>query len=92
VHSCGIAAEGRALCWGRNIYGQLGDGSTTDRPQPTAVAGGRTWSAIFANGGHSCALTTAGRTMCWGYNLDGQLGDGTRINRTRPAARADDGE
>jgi len=45
----GTAAGGAAYAWGRNIYGQLGDGTTTDRHAPvsvsitgnvTAVAGG----------------------------------------------------
>lgn len=36
-HSCGIATDGFAYCWGNNEFGQLGDGTTTDRYAPTRV-------------------------------------------------------
>jgi len=36
-HLCAVLADGRALCWGGNSYGQLGDGTTTDRSLPTPV-------------------------------------------------------
>jgi alpha-tubulin suppressor-like RCC1 family protein len=88
VHGCALARDGRTLCWGRNLYGQVGDGTTTDRSRPVAVTGDRRWSAVYANGGHSCGTSAGGDSYCWGYNLDGQLGDGTRTNRARPAAVA----
>jgi len=37
-HTCGAVIGGGARCWGRNASGQLGDGTTTDRLTPTAVA------------------------------------------------------
>jgi alpha-tubulin suppressor-like RCC1 family protein len=37
-HTCGTEIGGGARCWGRNASGQLGDGTTTDRLTPTAVA------------------------------------------------------
>jgi Alpha-tubulin suppressor and related RCC1 domain-containing proteins len=39
VHTCGRTPAGVAYCWGWNPYGQLGDGTTTDRPKPTRVVG-----------------------------------------------------
>ena len=37
-HTCGLTTEGDVYCWGDNLDGQLGDGSTTDRHAPVAVA------------------------------------------------------
>ena len=35
--ACGLTVEGNAFCWGRNGDGQLGDGTSTDRPRPVRV-------------------------------------------------------
>ena len=75
---------GDAYCWGRNTYGQLGDGTNNDTATPTRVVGGYSFVFINASGAHSCAATAGGESLCWGYNIDGQLGDGTRTHRSRP--------
>jgi alpha-tubulin suppressor-like RCC1 family protein len=38
-HTCGVTTDKVAHCWGWNAYGQLGDGTTTERHKPVAVAG-----------------------------------------------------
>jgi len=38
-HTCSATADGSALCWGRNNFGQLGDGSDSNRTTPVAVIG-----------------------------------------------------
>jgi alpha-tubulin suppressor-like RCC1 family protein len=85
-HSCAIALDGRAFCWGRNEEGQLGDGTRIDRRSPTAVAGGLTFAAIAAGDLHTCGVTTLGQAYCWGINQFGTIGDGTQLRRLTPMA------
>jgi alpha-tubulin suppressor-like RCC1 family protein len=89
-HACGITTDSLAYCWGHNLYGRLGDGTTTDRSIPTAVAGGHKFRQIDAGFLHTCAVTTANLGYCWGHNGLGQLGDGTlnAAGRPRPVAVA----
>ncbi len=84
-HSCALSTDGDAYCWGRNQDGQLGDGTTDDRHEPTLVLSGSVeFQMISAGGWHSCALTDAGDAYCWGWNVDGQLGDGTTNDQAEP--------
>ena len=76
-HSCAVTVDGVGFCWGDNSQGALGDNSLTNRPTPTAVAGGQTFSRIAAGRLYSCALTNAGVAYCWGGNTNGALGNGT---------------
>ncbi len=73
LHACALTHEGRALCWGDNGQGQLGDerhglrmvpGWTTDRG----------WSAIAPGLGLTCGIETGGAAFCWGLNRYGQVG------------------
>ena len=91
--ACGLSVAGEAYCWGRNRYGQVGDGTTTNRGTFVPVAGGHTFTQISVHGwragfddepGHACALTPAGAAYCWGHNGNGQLGDGTNVDRHVP--------
>lgn len=79
--------QGGIQCWGGNAGGQLGNGSTADRPFPGPVNGlvGVT-VAISAGSFHTCARSEAGAVSCWGFNANGQLGVGSIQDSLTPAA------
>lgn len=81
---CVLAQDGRVLCWGNNEFGQLGDGTTIDRPAAAPVSGNLQFVQIGLGYLHACGLTIQGVAVCWGRNASGQLGDGTLTNRLTP--------
>jgi len=88
-HSLALGSDGNAYAWGSNRYGQLADGSTTDRTTPVlvsagAVPSGVTLTQVAAGGLHSLAVGSDGNVYAWGYNSSGQLGDGSTTDRTTP--------
>ncbi|KAJ1470855.1 regulator of chromosome condensation 1/beta-lactamase-inhibitor protein II, partial [Baffinella frigidus] len=79
ANSCALLVKedgGSIKCWGSNGYGQLGDGTTTDRYTPDVVNLGGT------------AVADDGSLKCWGYNGNGRLGDGTTTQRNTPVPEA----
>lgn len=85
-HTCAVA--GPTYCWGRNVAGEVGDGTTTNRNQPAVVTGGHAFADVSTGGHHSCAIKATGEVFCWGLNDLGQLGDGTTTNRSAPVRAA----
>lgn len=77
--SCGLARNGEAFCWGLNVSGELGIGSTDVQPHPvpTRVTGGQRFAFMSVGSSHSCGLTSSGEAFCWGRNEYGQLGTTT---------------
>ncbi|HUL49648.1 MAG TPA: hypothetical protein VLT79_06525 [Gemmatimonadales bacterium] len=84
--TCALTAAGAAYCWGYNVDGGLGDGTTTNRSSPVPVAGGVTLTKVNAGSGHACGVDAAGAGYCWGRNDYGQVGDGTTTTRVTPTA------
>jgi len=77
-HTCGLAADSTAYCWGKNDLGQLGNSTTSDTTRPAAVSGGRKFMVVTVGFYHSCGLTAGGDAYCWGDNSAGQMGDTLR--------------
>ena len=77
-HTCAVASDGKAYCWGRNFNGQLGigvAGGKFNTPQPVATS--LTFQSVQASKEHTCGLTTGGQMYCWGRDAFGQLGIGS---------------
>jgi len=82
---CAVLSTGSVECWGRNDYGELGNG-TTGGPDadgysydtPQTVTGLTDAVSVTYNGfAGYCAILAGGAVDCWGYNANGQLGNGT---------------
>ena len=83
-HSCALLADGTIQCWGRNLYGQLGNDSKIDSSTPVKVLGISNATAISANWHSTCALVATGEVKCWGMNVSGQLGNNSLIDASVP--------
>jgi alpha-tubulin suppressor-like RCC1 family protein len=73
---CGIRTDGSLACWGKNDEGQIGDGTMTDRPDPTPVLPGTSWLDASVSGDMTCGITSTHLLYCWGDNIYGGLGNG----------------
>lgn len=84
----------RAWCWGRGLWGQLGDkyvSPAMQHPelpvlhetllmQPTGAV-----LEVASGYNHTCMANAGGLAHCFGLNAMGQNGDGTLVNNYRPA-------
>ena len=96
-YSCALtddpAAGSTIRCWGKNQYGQLGNGDTVDKNAPVTVTVGggvgltKSLKATFVTLGssHTCALTApSGSVRCWGSNFAGELGHSPSASAVKP--------
>ena len=76
--TCAILDDDSLKCWGRNSFGQLGDGSTDNRDSPVSVGlgAGKTAMALDHGDAHACAILNDGNLKCWGDKRKGRLGIG----------------
>jgi alpha-tubulin suppressor-like RCC1 family protein len=90
-HTCAVDEAGDAYCWGRNEFGQLGDGTTTNQARPRLVEGGHTWTSVTSGTFHTCGITAVGDGFCWGNGNFG-LGDGSTGSSSTPQPIAVSGD
>jgi alpha-tubulin suppressor-like RCC1 family protein len=83
-HTCALLTSGTEIkCWGKNLYGELGNGSLVNSAAPVSVSlpGSTVITNITAGAQHSCALTDSGSVLCWGDGALGQMGNGTTTQK-----------
>jgi alpha-tubulin suppressor-like RCC1 family protein len=84
-HSCARKNDGTLWCWGMNLFGQVGDGTTMQRDTPVQVVPlGSGVAHVSAGDLFTCALKTDSTVWCWGTNANGRLGDGSGADQSSP--------
>jgi alpha-tubulin suppressor-like RCC1 family protein len=84
-HTCGVTTDSVAYCWGRNEFGQFGNGTiTAGHLTPLRVGGTLRFRQVSAAVFHTCGVSPANRAFCWGHNGTGRIGDGTTTQRLTP--------
>lgn len=86
-HTCALAEDGQAYCWGLNDKGQVGNSTETNADEPAEVDQTgltRPFVEISAGGNHTCAVDNDTYIYCWGNNEYGQLGDMSTTNFSYP--------
>jgi len=86
-YTCALLSSGGVNCWGRNVYGQLGNSTMTNSGTAVVVTGLNNGVTTVATGPylqHNCVTLNTGGVKCWGLNDHGQLGNGTTLNSSTP--------
>ena len=90
-HTCVVASDDNAYCWGENMKGQLGNNSTANSSVPvkvdtSGVLAGKTIKQISTGHYHTCAVASDDKMYCWGENNNGELGNGSTVDSRVPVA------
>ena len=84
AYTIALKTDGSLWAWGRNNFGQLGDGTgggwDDHISTPVQIGIDNDWSAISAGYEFTTALKADGSIWAWGDNWYGQLGDGNGGN------------
>jgi alpha-tubulin suppressor-like RCC1 family protein len=81
-HTLGIK-NGQLWAWGRNDYGQLGDGTTITRNSPVQIGTATDWEKVSTGGKFTLAIR-GGELYAWGRNNQGQLGTNNTADISSP--------
>jgi alpha-tubulin suppressor-like RCC1 family protein len=85
AHTCAIASDSSAYCWGAGQTGALGGGRPLDSPIPARVLGlgNLKFLTISAGQDNTCGIIAEGVPYCWGLGTLGRLGDGDLSERNQ---------
>lgn len=91
-HTCAIASDGKAYCWGYGVtHAELGNGTMSQANSPVAVSAngvlsGKTVKRIAAGFDHNCVIASDDNVYCWGEGEHGALGNGSTARAATPVA------
>jgi len=71
-----VLANGQLEGWGYNKYGELGDGTNTERRSPVTIPLPASATDVAAGYYFAMALLSNGTVAAWGYGEYGELGNG----------------
>lgn len=83
-HCVVVKTDGTLWSWGRNTYGNLGDGTTTHRSLPVQVLDLTDVKGLAGGTNFTLSYKADGTMWNFGRNGSGQLGDGTVLQRNTP--------
>ncbi|HVK68794.1 MAG TPA: hypothetical protein VM694_30260, partial [Polyangium sp.] len=75
IVGCLVRDDASVWCWGRNEFGQLGDGTRESHEMPVRVVGLPRVVDVSTSGEHACAIDEEGDVWCWGRSKDGETGE-----------------
>ncbi|MGA2452425.1 MAG: choice-of-anchor D domain-containing protein [Solirubrobacteraceae bacterium] len=80
-----LLSNGTVAAMGYNEYGEVGDGTKTERRSPVIVSGLSSVTAVAEGEYHSLALLSNKTVEAWGYNGYGELGNnGANTETAKP--------
>lgn len=81
-----VKANGTVWGWGRysSVYGNIGDGGTSNRSAPVQISGNVGATAVAADLYHAVILLSNGTVWAWGDNFYGSLGNGSASTALSP--------
>jgi alpha-tubulin suppressor-like RCC1 family protein len=82
-HVLALRTDGKLFAWGLNNYGQVGDGTLTNKSSPVQV-GNSSWTAISTLTNYNLAIRSDGALFAWGRNNYGQVGDNSATTKSSP--------
>lgn len=84
AHSLVLESDNTVWSCGANYFGQLGDGTTSNKHVPAQINDFNDVATISGGGSHNLSVKSDKSIWVWGYNYQGQLGDGTKSEKTHP--------
>lgn len=85
-HTCAVLDNNTIKCWGKDMQGQLGNGTMDSNPHsyPIQVPSFTDVKSISTGMNHTCAVKNNNTAYCWGVGGSQQLGNGYNADKSTP--------